>query len=124
MSTARSLRLAAIVALATAAFLLWAMGAVGIIGIEGDPADLMYLGVIAVGISGAVVARFRADGMARAMWMTAAATIAVGVIALLAGKHRAEYSSVAEIGGLTAMFAGLFALSGWLFRRGSGRHPA
>lgn len=124
MSTARSLRLAAIVALATAAFLLWAMGAVGIIGIEGDPADLMYLGVIAVGISGAVVARFRADGMARAMWMTAAATIAVGVIALLAGKHRAEYSSVAEIGGLTAMFAGLFALSGWLFRRGNGRHPA
>ncbi len=124
MSTARSLRLAAIVALATAAFLLWAMGAVGIIGIEGDPADLMYLGVIAVGISGAVVARFRADGMARAMWMTAAATVAVGVIALLAGKHRAEYSSVAEIGGLTAMFAGLFALSGWLFRRGNGRHPA
>lgn len=124
MSTARSLRLAAMVALAAAAFLLWAMGAVGIIGIEGDPADLMYLGVIAVGISGAVVARFRADGMARAMWMTAAATVAVGVIALLAGKHRAEYSSVAEIGGLTAMFAGLFALSGWLFRRGNGRHPA
>jgi hypothetical protein len=124
MNTVRSYRLASTLALATAAFLLWAMGAVGIIGVEGDPADLMYLGVIAVGIAGAVVARFRADGMARAMWTTAAATVVVGVIALLLGKHRAEYSSVAEIGGLTAMFAGLFALAARLFQWGNGKHPA
>lgn len=104
------------VAVGTALFLLWAMGALGIIGIEGDPADLMYFGVLAVGIGGAIVARFQTDGMARAMLVTAAATGVVGVIALMLGKHQAEYSSVLEILGLTGMFATLFAGSAWLFR--------
>ena len=38
------------------------------------------------------------------------------MIALLLGKHQAEYSSVFEILGLTGMFATLFAGSAWLFR--------
>ena len=53
------------------------MGAVGVIGIEGDRADLMYFGVLAIGISGAIVARFQPDGMERAMFVTAAATALV-----------------------------------------------
>ena len=56
-------RAASVVAGGAALLLLWGMGAIGIIGIEGDPGDLMYLGVLAVPISGAIVARFRADGM-------------------------------------------------------------
>lgn len=86
-------RSAVAVAVGTALFLLWGMGALGIVGIEGDPADRMYYGVLAIEISGAVVARFQPDGMARAMFMTAAATILVGGIALMLGKHQAEYSS-------------------------------
>lgn len=113
-------RSAAAVALGTAMFLLWAMGAVGVIGVEGDRADLMYLGVFAVGAAGAVVARLQADGMARAMWVTAAATIVVGVIALALGKHEAAHSSVLEILGLTGMFTALFGGSAWLFRRAAG----
>lgn len=109
----------------TALFLLWGMGALGIIGVEGDPADRMYYGVLAIAISGAVVARLEPDGLARAMLATAAATIVVGVIALLLGKHEAEYSSVLEIVGLTGMFATLFAASAMLFRTAStGRRPA
>lgn len=109
-------RSAVALAIATALFLLWGMGALGIIGVEGDPADLMFFGVLAVGISGAIVARFRPAGMARAMLVTAAATILVGLIAIMLGKHEAEYSSVLEILGLTGMFAALFAGSAWLFR--------
>ncbi|MET0565427.1 MAG: hypothetical protein ABW021_03170 [Acidimicrobiia bacterium] len=37
------------------------------------------------------------------------------MITLILGKHKAEYSSVFEIMGLTGMFASLFAGSAWLF---------
>jgi len=116
MTTDTAYRSAVAVAVGAAVFLVWGMAALGVVGIEGDPADLMFFGVLAVGIGGAIVARFQPDGMARAMLVTAAATILVGVIALMLGKHEAEYSSVLEILGLTGMFATLFAGSAWLFR--------
>src|ERR687893_678489 len=47
--------------------LVWMNLAVGVIGSEDDPLNLMYGGVLAVGIIGAVVARFQPDAMARAM---------------------------------------------------------
>ena len=49
-------RAAAGVALAAALLLVWLVGAVGVIGETGDPADLMYGCVLAVGIIGAVIA--------------------------------------------------------------------
>jgi len=101
--------------------LVYLMGAVGVLGIEGDRADLLYFGVLAMGISGAIVARFRPDGMARAMLVTAAATALVGVVALMLGKHEAEYNSVFEVLGLNGMFATLFAGSAWLFRSAARR---
>lgn len=113
-------RAAIALAVGTALFILWGMAAVGIVGIEGDTADLMYFGVLAAGISGAIVARFQPKGMARAMFVTAGAVIVVGVVALRLGKHQAEYSSVFEILGLSAMFAALFAGSGIMFGMASG----
>ena len=116
MTSNTAYRSAVAVAVGAAVFLVWGMAALGVVGVEGDPADLMFFGVLAVGIGGAIVARLQPDGMARAMLVTSAATILVGVIALMLGKHRAEYSSVIEILGLTGMFATLFAGSAWLFR--------
>jgi hypothetical protein len=110
-------------AIATALFLLWSMAAVGIIGEEGDRADLMYFGVLAVGIIGAVIARFRPHGMARALLATALAQALVAVIALIAGKHQSPISSVWEILGLNGMFAALFIASAWLFRRAARKEP-
>ena len=111
------------VALAAAFILVWTVGAVGVIGEDGDRADLMYGGVLAVGLIGAVVARFRPDGMARALLAMALAQAVVGVIALIAGKHQAPLSSVYEIVGLNAFFAALFIASAWLFRHAA-RRPA
>ncbi len=105
------------VALAAGIFLIWSALAVGIVGATGDPADLMYAGVVAVGVIGAVIARFRPLGMARALLATAFAQAVAAVIALLAGKHEAPISSVAEILGINGMFVALFAGSAWLFQQ-------
>ena len=115
--TTTTYRAAVAVAVGTALFLVLAMGALGIVGTEGDRADLLYLAGLAVGVVGAVAARLRPRGTARAMVATAASMLVAGLIALLLGKHEAEYSSVPEIMGLSAMFAALFATSAWLFRR-------
>jgi hypothetical protein len=111
------------VAVATGLLLVWVVGAVGVIGEEGDRADLMYVGVLAVGIIGAVIARFRPQGMARALLATALAQGLVAVIALIAGKHQAPISSVFEILGLNGFFMALFIGSAWLFRHAGRRQP-
>jgi len=117
-------RSAVCLALAAALLLLWLMGAVGVIGVEGDRADLMYFGVLGVGTIGAIIARFRPHGMARALSATAVAQASVAVIALIAGKHESPISSVAEILGLNGIFIALFLGSAWLFRRAAREQPA
>jgi hypothetical protein len=117
MMTAKTYyRLATGVALGTALFLLLGIGALGIIG-PGGPPDLMYVAALAVGVVGAVIARLRPQGMAVALAATAAATVLVGVIAITAGLHRTDGASVLEIMGLSGMYAALFGVSAWLFRR-------
>ena len=78
-------RFAVGMALAAAFLLVWLNLAVGIIGSEDNPANLMYFGVLAVGIIGAIIARFRPQGMARALFATALAQALVAVIALIFG---------------------------------------
>jgi hypothetical protein len=113
------------VALAAALFLVWLVLAVGVIGDTGDPADLMYVGVLAVGFIGAIIARFQPHGMARALFATALAQAFVAVLALIAGKHQAPISSVSEILGLNGFFVALFIASAWLFRHAArGQPPA
>jgi len=72
-------------AVGTGLILVWVNLAVGIIGTENNPANLMYAGVLAVGIIGALITRFRPHGMARAMFATALAQLLVSVIVLIAG---------------------------------------
>lgn len=110
-------RMAAAVGLGSALMLVWAIGAVGVIGEDGDAADLMYGGVLAVGVIGALAARLRPEGMARTLLAMAAAQAVVAVIALIAGKHEEPMSSVFEIVGVNAFFASLFMASSLLFRR-------
>ena len=91
-------------------------GAVGIIGDESNDANMMYFGVLAVGIIGAIITRFQPHGMVRALFATALTQALVAVIALIAGMHQAPYSSVGEILGLNGFFVALFLGSAWLFR--------
>ena len=68
-------------ALLAAVLLGWINGAVGILGDEGNPANWMYAGVVAVAAVGAFAARFRPRGMALAMVAAGAAQGLVFAIA-------------------------------------------
>ncbi len=103
-------------ALVTAFLLIWLSLGVGIIGKDGDPANMMYFGVLAVGIVGAVAARFKPQGMARALSATALAQALVAVIAVAAGLGL-PWSGPAEVLILNGFFIAMFAGSAWLFRR-------
>jgi hypothetical protein len=69
------------VAVATALFLVWVNAAVGIIG-DDESFNLMYFGVLATGIGGALTTRFRPQGMARAFLAVAIAQMLVPLIVL------------------------------------------
>ena len=117
LATRSAHRLALCAAIATPLLLLWIIGAVGLIGVEGDPFDRVYGGVIAVGVAGALIARFRPRGMARAMVAAACAQAVVAVIALMIGKQHSPVSSVVEILGLNGFFVALWLVSARLFVR-------
>ena len=97
------------VALATAFILIWINGAVGIIGNEENPANLMYYGVLIVGIIGSAIAWGQPNGMALAMVATAIAQVLVAVVALVAGL---VYTFV-----VTVIFVLLWLTSAWLFKK-------
>jgi hypothetical protein len=105
------------VAVAAAFILVWINLAVGIIGSENNPANLMYGGVLACAIIGAVIGRFQPIGMARALSATALAQVLVGVIALTAGFGSTAPSFPEAIVFLTGFFATLWLISAWLFRK-------
>lgn len=110
------------VAVVAALMLVWSNLAVGLIGSEDNPANLMYAGVLAVGIVGAVIARLRPRGMARAMVATALTQALVAVIALIAGFGHL-WKGLLEIIVLNAFFVVLFVASAWLFRRAARTRP-
>lgn len=104
-------------ALAAALFLIWANLAVGLIGSESEPANLMYIGVLAVGIIGVLIARLQPRGMALALFATALAQALVAGIALLARMDQYPGSSVVEILGVNGGFIVLWIGSALLFQR-------
>ena len=126
VSDHRAYRAAIAVALVAAFILIWVNLAVGIIGDENNSANLMYVGVLAVGIIGASITRGQPRGMARTLSVMAFAQALVPVIALL-------FLKIAPISGpagliilvLNIGFIILFVGSALLFRRASGpRQPA
>ena len=107
-------------AVGTGLFLIWSALAMGVNGREGDPFDRIYLAVLAVGIVGALVARFQPGGMVRTLLATAAAQALVVVIALIAGKQDDGATSVLEIVAVNGFFILMFLASAWLFGRSAG----
>ena len=102
--------------------LVWLALGVGIIGRDGDPANRMYFGVLAVGLVGAVLSRFRPRGMARALLAMALAQALVAAIAVIAGLGL-PWSGPAEVLLLNGFFIAAFSGSAWLFRRAAAGQP-
>lgn len=81
----RLYRIALGIALGTAFIMIWANLAVGLIGSEDEPANWIYIGLLAIGLMGAVIARFKARGMAITMGVMACGQFLIIMIALLVG---------------------------------------
>jgi hypothetical protein len=108
LSRNRAYRAAFAVAALGAFLMTWINLAVGIIGNENDRLNLLFFAVLAVGIVGALVARFRPLGLAAAMVAMAGAQSLVGVLTLVVhGKTAA----------LSGFFTAVWLFSAWLFAR-------
>ncbi|MBF9237005.1 hypothetical protein I2I05_06315 [Hymenobacter sp. BT683] len=103
--------------------LVWANGAVGLVGSEDNPANVLYVAVLAVALIGAFVARFRPLGMSNAMFAASLTYVVVTAIALFVWKPTgaAAEPQVALVNVLVAngIFAAFWAVAGLLFRRAS-----
>ena len=104
------------VALATALVLLWINGAVGVIGSENNHANLMYFGVLAIGIVGAFIARFQPRGMSLALFATALAQALVTLVAII-GELGSPASGPLDLLLLNGLFIALWVVSACLFRQ-------
>ena len=112
-------RFAAGLALAAAFLIVWLNLAAGLIGIEDDDsANLLYVGVLAIGFGGALIARFRRRGLARALCAAALAQALVGVFALTY-PNTASPTAIVLLHGL---FVALFVGSALLFRYAAREH--
>ncbi|UPL49616.1 hypothetical protein [Hymenobacter sublimis] len=109
-------KLAVGVAVAASLLLVWGNLAVGFIGSEDNPANLLYAGVLAVGFIGAILAKLQPQGMAKAMFATALAQFAVPFVAMAIWRPELNLGVLWVIV-LNTIFAGLWVVAGWLFRR-------
>src|SRR5690606_26368117 len=97
----------AVVAALTGFALLWLNLAVGLIGDESNPANLIFLSVLAAALAGTLLARGRPRAMSLAMSATALVQLGVAMLAPVAAPF-------------TAGFTVLWLLAAWLFRRARG----
>jgi hypothetical protein len=107
------------VAVVAALLLVWINAAVGIIG-DDESINLLYFGVLATGLIGAFLARFEAQGMARASFAMAIAQMLVPVIVLAIPNLRdalMEPPGVLGVIVLNLFFAMLFVTAAFLFQK-------
>lgn len=102
--------------------LIWLSLGVGIIGADGDRTNLLYGGVLLVGLSGAFIVRLQPEGMARTLVAMALVQAAIAMTAVLA-KWGMPWSPPAEVLVLNGGFVALFLGSAWLFQRGADTRP-
>jgi len=112
-----SYRIGTGLAVLASVLLLWINAAVGIIGSEDNPANLLYLAVIAAAFVGAVAARFRAGGLSLAMVSAAALQVTIGALAVLRGWGAGSENWPQPVVVLSIFFGLVWLASGALFRR-------
>jgi len=110
-------RLGVAIALGLGFLTIWINGAVGVIGDEGQPANLLFLGVLATALLGAFVARFRPGGM---VWAMTAAAVAQGLVPFAAwmwGLAPLALLTRQEVPVLTIVFTALWLAAAASFRK-------
>jgi hypothetical protein len=116
-SSSLSYRLGGLIALLACVGLVWVNGAVGFLGNEDNPANLMFLGVIALAVVGTIVVRFKAAGLARVIGLTALAQLVVGIVGYAAGWASPGVAGLQEVAVGTTLFGSMWLISAALFHR-------
>lgn len=116
MASRLAYRLAALAAVGTTFFLVYANLAVGLIGGGPHIGNLMYIGVVGVVLAGTYFSNFTSRGLGHTMLAAAGSLVMVAAIALWAGMQHYPGSSVVEIIGVNGFFAGLYMCAALLFR--------
>jgi hypothetical protein len=98
------------IAALTAFLTVWVNLAVGMLGDESGAANLMFVGVLFVAAAGALIAKLKPTGMARAMFAAALAQLVAAGAGLAMGFQTLEVM-------LTACFALPWLLAGALFQK-------
>ncbi|MBV9929734.1 MAG: hypothetical protein JO013_02165 [Alphaproteobacteria bacterium] len=114
-SAGTAYRLGALAALGTGFVTLWANLAVGLVGDEGNPANLLFVGVLAFAAAGALVAGRSSAAIAKAMLATALVQLAAAGAAFALTPAAAGRG--AEMVALLGIFPAGWLASAWLFRR-------
>ena len=114
MNINRAYRVAVGIAVTAALLLVWMYGA---LATEDDSPGPIFFGVLFVGIIGAIIARFRPQGMALAMFATAFAQALFAMFAMIAWKQYLEISI------LFGFFIALWIGSALLFRKAARVSP-
>jgi hypothetical protein len=89
--------------------LVWVNLAVGLVAEGGNVYNLAFMGVLGVGVAGALLSRFRASGLSRTLFLMAIVHALVVAAALFSGLDRLGAS-------LSALWLGPWLLSAILFR--------
>lgn len=109
-------RAASAIALQAGLGIIWVALAVGIIDEEGAPADLMYAGVLSIGLAGAGLSRLRPEGMSYTLLAMAGASALIAAIAFVLTTRDGFDREAVVVLVFNAMLVGAFATSAFLFR--------
>lgn len=105
--------------LLTVFILIWGNLAVGIIGAEDNPANLVYIVVLAVGIIGASIARLKPQGMSIVLFLVAAAQAIIAIVVFISAILRQVEFTIPKVMTfimLHGFFVALWTGSALLFR--------
>lgn len=102
------------IAVGAALLMMWANLAVGIIGNEDNPANIMYLWVLGVGVVGAVIAQFKPKGMSLALLATAITELIIVIIAYTEGNG-STFKDFLELITVNGFFIALWIISSTLY---------
>ncbi len=108
-------------AMLSAFLLIWVNGAVGIIGSENNPVNLAFGGVLSITFVGAMISRLQPKGMARTMYITAAAQVLIAVIVIIAKLGATSPAWPRDILLASGIFTSLWLAAALLFHRSTKR---
>jgi len=103
-------RVGAGLALLASFLMVWVNAAVGIVGESDNPANLIFAGVLLLELAGTLLARFRAQGMAYAIGVTAGAQLLAAGYAAVNGWGKEALFLMVWVA-LWSLSAGLFQVA-------------